>query len=202
MVISNSLLSRIKWAFKQIGKNVNMKLLLTFDVFRHITIENDKQLHYNKNNTNNAYIKNIEKNLIRRYKMAISAIIGSDSYNLMKEGIKAATIRGKAISNNIANINTKNYKRFNVIFEENINKRENSNLNLKTTNERHLKDSDTIGNITVKKDESTSMRTDGNNVDLDIEKVNQAANSLKYNALIQKANGKLSNIKYVISGGR
>ena len=89
-----------------------------------------------------------------------------------------------------------------MIFEENINKRENSNLNLKTTNERHLKDSDTIGNITVKKDESTSMRTDGNNVDLDIEKVNQAANSLKYNALIQKANGKLSNIKYVISGGR
>ena len=134
--------------------------------------------------------------------MAISSIIGTDSYNLMKEGIKAATVRGKAISNNIANINTANYKRFNVIFEDNINKSANSNLNLKTTNEKHLTDSETTGNITVEKDESTSMRTDGNNVDLDVEKVNQAANTLKYNALIQQANGKLSNIKYVIAGGK
>ena len=46
------------------------------------------------------------------------------------------------------------------------------------------------------------MRTDGNNVDLDVEKVNQAANTLKYNALVQKASGKITNMKYVINGGR
>ncbi len=53
----------------------------------------------------------------------------------------------------------------------------------------------------MKRDDSTSMRTDGNNVDLDVEKVEQAANTLKYNTLIQSANGKLTNLKYVISGG-
>jgi flagellar basal-body rod protein FlgB len=136
--------------------------------------------------------------------MAISSIVGtgSDSYNLIKEGIKASTVRGKVISNNIANINTKNYKRFNVIFEDNINKNKESSLSIKTTNDRHLTGSNTTGDITVKKDETTSMRTDGNNVDLEVEKVNQAANTLKYNALIQQANGKLSNIKYIIAGGR
>ena len=47
----------------------------------------------------------------------------------------------------------------------------------------------------MEQDESTSMRTDGNNVDLDVEKVNQAANTLKYNALVTKLNGKLNNLK-------
>ena len=134
--------------------------------------------------------------------MAIS-ILGNDgsTYNLIKEGIAASNARTKAISNNMANINTANYKRFNVVFEENINGTAETKLALNTTNSKHIKDSDTDGNITVEKDESTSMRTDGNNVDLDVEKVNQAANTLKYNALVQQANGKLSTMKYVISGG-
>lgn len=134
--------------------------------------------------------------------MAIS-ILGNEgsTYNLIKEGIKAANVRSKAISNNMANINTANYKRFNVVFEDNINGTTKTDLVLKTTNSKHLQDSDTDGNITVEKDESTSMRTDGNNVDLDVEKVNQAANTMKYNALVQQANGKLSTMKYVISGG-
>lgn len=42
------------------------------------------------------------------------------------------------------------------------------------------------------------MRSDGNNVDLDIEKVNQAANTLKYNALITDINNKFNNLKTVI----
>ena len=57
------------------------------------------------------------------------------------------------------------------------------------------------GNITVVQDKSSSMKEDGNNVDLDVEKVEQAANTLKYNALITQANTRLSNTKYVISGG-
>lgn len=134
--------------------------------------------------------------------MAIS-ILGNEgsTYNLIKEGIIASNVRSKAISNNMANINTANYKRFNVVFEENISGTAETELSLKTTNNKHLQDSDTDGNITIEKDESTSMRTDGNNVDLDVEKVNQAANTMKYNALVQQANGKLSTMKYVISGG-
>jgi flagellar basal-body rod protein FlgB len=45
------------------------------------------------------------------------------------------------------------------------------------------------------------MRTDGNNVDLELEKTNQAANTMLYNALVTSANGKISNLRYVITGG-
>lgn len=124
------------------------------------------------------------------------------AYDLIKEGIKASTLRGKAISNNIANINTKGYKRFNVVFEENIKGSNSKGLSLKKTNINHFSEDKISGNIRVERDRSTSMKSDGNNVDLDIEKVNQAANTLKYNALIQQANGKLNNIKYIVSGGK
>lgn len=134
--------------------------------------------------------------------MAISVIGDSATYSLLKEGIDAATTRGKAISNNIANINTENYKRFNVVYEDNLNGMNQSTLKLKTTNEKHIDTSNASSNITIERDNSTSMRTDGNNVDLDVEKVNQAANTMKYNGLVTLANSKLSTTKYIISGGR
>ena len=104
------------------------------------------------------------------------------TYNLMKSGLNAAQLRSKTIANNIANINTPNYKRKYVKFEETLN-----NVN-KT------------GKIEVKTDTSGAVRTDGNNVDLGSEKVNQAANTLMYNGLISLTNSKLSMAKSVITG--
>lgn len=104
------------------------------------------------------------------------------TYNLMKSGLNAAQLRSKTIANNIANINTPNYKRKYVKFEETLN-----NVN-KT------------GKIEVKTDTSRAVRTDGNNVDLESEKVNQAANTLMYNGLISLTNSKLSMAKSVITG--
>lgn len=133
--------------------------------------------------------------------MIIEGINSSKSYGLLKDGLEAASLRGKAIANNISNINTKNYKRDVVLFEENFNKAK-GDLVLKKTNIKHINSGQGENNIIVKKDNTTSMRSDGNNVDLDIEKVNQAANTLKFNALVQQASGKLNNISYVIRGGR
>ena len=132
--------------------------------------------------------------------MPINSIKSYDTYNLLKDGLKASNARSKAIANNMANINTKGYKKFNVIFEENLkNTSDTKDLSLKITNSRHLRgNNDLNGNIEVVREEQTSMRTDDNNVDLELEKVNQAANTLKYNALITKLNGKFNNLKNVI----
>ncbi|HBJ2620827.1 flagellar basal body rod protein FlgB [Clostridium botulinum] len=132
--------------------------------------------------------------------MPINSIKSYDTYSLLKDGLKASNARSKAIANNMANINTKGYKKFNVIFEENLkNNSDTKDLSLKTTNSRHLRgNNDLNGDIEVVREESTSMRTDDNNVDLELEKVNQAANTLKYNALITKLNGKFNNLKTVI----
>jgi flagellar basal-body rod protein FlgB len=132
--------------------------------------------------------------------MAIQLIGGDQTYDLIKNGIKASNVRAKTIANNMANINTKNYKRFNVVFEENL-KKENgkSEFELKRTNQAHFASNNSkTDNISIEQDKNTSMRSDGNNVDLDIEKVNQAANTLKYNALISKINGKFNDLKMVI----
>jgi flagellar basal-body rod protein FlgB len=131
--------------------------------------------------------------------MALQSISSDSTYDLIKSGIKASDVRAKTIANNMANVNTKNYKRFNVVFEENLKDNNSSKLELKRTRTEHLSDSDSENsNISIEQDNSTSMRSDGNNVDLDIEKVNQAANTLKYNALITNINIKFNNLKTVI----
>lgn len=128
-----------------------------------------------------------------------SSFIGSNpTYDLIKDGLNASDVRAKAIANNMANINTKNYKRFNVVFEENLEKEKSSGFQLKRTNDKHLADDSNSDYITIERDNSTSMRSDGNNVDLDVEKVNQAANTLKYNALITRINNEYTNLKNVI----
>lgn len=132
--------------------------------------------------------------------MPINPVKSYDTYNLIKDGLKASNARSKVIANNMANINTKGYKKFDVIFEENLkNTSSTKDLSLKITNSKHLRaDNDLNDNIEVKRIENTGMRNDGNNVDLELEKVNQAANTLKYNALITKLNGKFNNLKTVI----
>lgn len=147
--------------------------------------------------------------------MKVQSITNDNTYDLIKSGLEATNLRAKTIANNMANINTKNYKKFSVVFEENLKKNDESNFNLKRTNNAHYSSNSTSlkttraghisdddneygRNINVVQDNSTSMRTDGNNVDLEVEKVNQAANTLKYNALITSINNKFNNLKTVI----
>lgn len=119
------------------------------------------------------------------------------TYNLIKRGLDVSSLRGKVIANNMANINTANYKRLNVSFEDTLRDV------TKEISKTGYVDGDKLdfGSIRVDKDATSSMRADGNNVDLDIEKANQAANTLLYNALVTEANNKLNMTKYVITGG-
>ena len=103
-------------------------------------------------------------------------------YGLMKMGLDATELRSRTIANNIANINTPNYKRRYVTFEDSL-RNEISNAK-----------------IEVKVDKDSIVREDGNNVDLENEKVNQAAASLQYNALVSLTNTKLAMTKSVIAG--
>lgn len=118
--------------------------------------------------------------------------------DLLQKGLDAASERSKIIADNIANINTKGYKRKYVTFEESL-KKSMDDLELKTDDERHIKTGSSYGQIETKTDTSDSMREDGNNVDIDVEIVNQVANALMYNALVSQANSRLSMERYVIN---
>lgn len=120
-------------------------------------------------------------------------------YNLLQKGLDASQARSEATADNMANINTKGYKRKYVTFEESL-KKSVDDLELKTDDEKHIKVNSEYGSVNVKTDDSTSMNEDGNNVDIDNEMVNQSANALMYNALVTQVNNKLSMRRYVIDG--
>ena len=132
-------------------------------------------------------------------------IIGSstsgDTYTLLKKSMDASALRSKVSANNIANINTKNYKGLYVTFEETLNDNMDADI-MKTDNNKHMQTQSGSGDITVQRDESTSARQDGNNVDIDLEMTNQAANTLMYDALVSQVNSKISLTSYVIGGGK
>lgn len=127
--------------------------------------------------------------------------LGGNTYNLLKKSMDASAVRSKVIANNVANINTKNYKKFYVSFEDTLNDSMGENT-MKISNSKHMQNGGSNGEITVKRDENTSMRQDGNNVDIDLEMTNQAANTLMFDALVTRVSGKISLTNYVISGGK
>lgn len=134
--------------------------------------------------------------------MAIdNSTFDSSIYSLMKKSLNASSLRSKVIANNIANINTAGYKAYKVSFEDTLKNSQNQ-LELITDNSRDITENTDNSEIKVEQDNSASMRTDGNNVDVNNEMVNQAANTLEFNALVTQINNRLSNTRYVINGGK
>jgi flagellar basal-body rod protein FlgB len=133
----------------------------------------------------------------------MSNITKDSTYNLIKSALSATTLRQNVISNNIANVNTADFKASNVDFEETLkNTLNGDNLSMKTTNSKHIGINGTDIEPEIVKEEGTKIKSDGNNVDVEKEMVNMAANQILYNALVQQASKKLSSMSYVISGGK
>ncbi|WP_102400935.1 flagellar basal body rod protein FlgB [Haloimpatiens massiliensis] len=124
-----------------------------------------------------------------------------NSYNLLKKSLDASALRSKVISNNLVNINTKGYKRRYVTFEDSLKNAE-DDIIMKKTSQKHMDIGQVWGSMEVKKDTKTSMRQDGNNVDIDSEIVNQSANTLMYDALTVELNNRILMRRSVIKGGR
>lgn len=127
--------------------------------------------------------------------------------NLLEKSLNASWARNEVISQNLANVDTPNYKRKDVTFEEYLNDSlDSKRLEGNTTNERHIpiksKNTDKIKPEITQDNSDTSMRIDGNNVDIDSEMAYLAKNTIQYNSLIQMINSNYSRIKNVISEGR
>ncbi len=120
---------------------------------------------------------------------------------LLEKGLNATWLRNTVIANNIANVDTPGYKSSRVEFESILeSKLQEGALNGKTTNPKHISINTSIedANPIVEKNKNTTMRMDGNNVDIDVEMAELARNSIKYNALIEKTRRDLARIKAAI----
>jgi len=128
----------------------------------------------------------------------------TDKNYILEKSLDAAWTRNEVMSNNIANVDTPNYKRSTVSFEDELNKAMDSSvLDLNTTDKRHISLKNNDLQIKVSQDQqSLQYRLDGNNVDIESEMADLAKNSIRYNTLVQKVSDEYNKLKYVISEGK
>ncbi len=125
-----------------------------------------------------------------------------NNIDFYKKALDGISLRNTAISHNIANANTPNYKRKVVVFEEQLKAAmEKRQVSLRTTHERHIGNRKTSFQPRILEDRSLSYRPDGNNVNIDTEAADLAKNQIMYNALINQVIGEFEKIKNVITEG-
>lgn len=123
---------------------------------------------------------------------------------MMENKLEASALRQKVIANNLANVDTPGFKKSYVEFEDVLRQAQNKDrLSLIRTDTRHIEPS--FINIQAVKarvviDNSTSLRNDGNNVDIDQEMTELAKNGLDYQTIAQILGNKYSGRKKLITG--
>ena len=119
--------------------------------------------------------------------------------NVLDKAADAANLRKDVLSNNIANVDTPNYKRKDVSFQNYL---EQALIGADPLSERveevntHLSD---FGGVTYTDSSVLSYRLDGNNVDIDTENAALAENQIRYNALVDQISQEFSRYKTVLS---
>ncbi|PRR70272.1 Flagellar basal body rod protein FlgB [Moorella humiferrea] len=123
---------------------------------------------------------------------------------VLEKALDAATLRQRVIAHNVANVNTPGFKRSDVSFEEKLARAlgVEPGVELYRTHPGHLPAGGLELTPEVVPDNSTTMRQDGNNVDIDREMVDLVQNSLNFNFAVQQLNGRLAMLRYVINEGR
>ncbi|MBO8155244.1 MAG: flagellar basal body rod protein FlgB [Bacillaceae bacterium] len=115
-----------------------------------------------------------------------------------------ASLKNETISNNIANVDTPNYKAKDVVFKDVFQKAVQSpSVEAKRTHPKHIPFSTTTYSpFSVVTKTGTSYNHNGNNVDIDKEMVELAKNQIYYQALVDRLNGKFGSLQTVLKGGR
>lgn len=134
----------------------------------------------------------------------LKALLSSPQVSVLEQGLNAASLRHKVVSNNIANVNTPGFKKSEVVFEDLLQEQlDEGRLPLTVTNGNHLGGISRRGSAPmVNTINDTSFRTDGNNVDIDVEMANLAKNNIYYNALATQLNKYFASLKSAINEGR
>lgn len=113
--------------------------------------------------------------------------------NVMEKSLDALWLKQNVISNNIANVDTPGYKSQEVEFEDLLSKA--------VSNSNDIKDID-VPDAKVIKNSNTSIREDGNNVDIDTENIELYRTQIQYEYMVKKLSDQYSNIKLAIMEGK
>ena len=142
--------------------------------------------------------------------MAVNGIF-NQTISFLEQSLDLRSSKHNAIVSNVANIDTPNYKAFDVMVEDELQKLDRSagageGIRLKTTRTDHIETSrNPMRRTTVRSEDRSdihSKRSDGNTVDLDREMAAMAENSLMYTLSAQIVAKKFQSLRNVIEGGQ
>jgi len=126
--------------------------------------------------------------------------------DVMQRGLSVAWTRNAVIRNNIANVETPNFKATYVEFESLLARslEEGGFVGTRThPMHREIGKSDFMNvQPMLRQSRELSMRMDGNNVDIESENVRLAQNSLHYNTIMEKLNSEIRRLRMAIAEGR
>lgn len=137
--------------------------------------------------------------------------IFNHTISLLEKSLDLRAMKHHTIASNVANIDTPNYKAFDVMVEEALQKYEKPNgaghgVQLETTQHGHIRHATRSENRskirTVEGQTSHLERADGNTVDLDREMALMAENSMIYNISAQIIAKKFQSLRNIIQGGK
>jgi flagellar basal-body rod protein FlgB len=128
---------------------------------------------------------------------------------LLEKGMEVSTFRRKVIADNIANADVPHFKRSEVLFEENLRRAIDSEktekineVPTKVTNERHISFFKPLDYKAVHPkaniDYLTTMRADGNNVDIEKEVTVASQNQLHYSIMVDRLNQNVRQLNMVM----
>lgn len=125
----------------------------------------------------------------------------------LESAISTASLRHKVIADNVANVNTPGFKRSEVPFEDVLREtldQQTKKLAMTVTHERHIVQSKPLSPLSSQIHQVTenSTRTDGNNVDIEIEMATMAKNTIYYDVSVQQLARYYSALKSAIKEGR
>ncbi len=121
---------------------------------------------------------------------------------LLEKFASYCSVKHKIISNNIANVGTENYKRLDVKFKDVL--EENLQGNLRATEKNHIANNnfDYKSNFEIIKDTNQDNVSGINNVDIDTEMAELAANNLNFKFATIKIRNYFKMMQGVIRGGK
>lgn len=131
-----------------------------------------------------------------------------DPMTVLQKSMDALAIQHEVIANNLANIETPNFKRSEVSFQDKLKtvlaKEDASGL--WRTNVKHFPIAQKVSlddfKPTITTITDTIGRNDGNNVDLEMESAKLAENNLLYNSLADLTGRYIANLKHAITEGK
>lgn len=137
----------------------------------------------------------------------LTKIFDTPTIKLLNKSMDVASLRNTVIADNIANVDTPNFKRREVIFEDNLHKallKYNQHIDVKTTNYRHISTHNNSSGSQIEPEivemNDTTYRNDGNNVDIEVESAKLAKNYIFYDALAQSMNNEIKLLRLAITG--